>query len=43
MRAVRRDQVGMPFDGEIAGDDQAVAVSSGQDQIGTRAGEVPPE
>ena len=43
MRAVRRDQVGMLFGGEIAGDDETVAVLSGQDQIGTRADKVPPE
>ena len=43
MRAVRRDQVGMLFGGEIAGDDEAVAVLPGQDQIGTRACKVSPE
>jgi len=43
MRAVRRDQVGMFFGGEIASDDQTVAVLSRQDQIGTRACKVSAE
>ena len=43
MRAVRRDQVGMLFNGEIAGDDQAVPVLSGQDEIEARVRKVPPE
>ena len=43
MRAVRRDQVGMFFGGEIASDDQTVAVLSRQDQIGTRACKVSTE
>jgi hypothetical protein len=43
MRAVRRDQVGMFFGGEIASDDQTVTVLSRQDQIGTRACKVSTE
>jgi hypothetical protein len=43
MRAVRRDQVGMFFGGEIASDDQTVVVLSRQDQIGTRASKVSTE
>ena len=43
MRAVRRDQVGMLFGGEIADDDEAVTVLPGQDQIGTRACKVSAE
>ncbi len=43
MRAVRRDQVGVLFSGEIADDDEAVTVLPGQDQIGTRARKVSPE
>ena len=43
MRTVRSDQVGMLFGGEIAGDDETMAVLPGQDQVGTRACKVPPE
>ena len=43
MGAVRRDQVGMLFGGEIAGDDETVAVLPGQSQIGTGTCKVPPE
>jgi hypothetical protein len=43
MRAVRRNQVWMLFGGEIPGDDEAVAVLPGQNQIGARACKVPPE
>jgi len=33
----------MFFSGEITGDDEAMTVLPGQDQIGTRACKVPPE
>jgi hypothetical protein len=43
VRTVRRNQIGMFFSGEITGDDEAMIVLPGQDQIGTRACKVPPE